>query len=417
MNPIQLVERHIIDLKDPRFPVLDQAAFLSKNLYNAANYQIRQSFIFKGEYISYSRMDKLMQQSPDYCALPRKVSQWVLRQLHQDWKSFFEANKVYQKDPSVFTGKPKLPKYKHKTEGRNLLTYTLQAISRKSLTQGIVRPSQLDVEVKTKKQHIQQVRIAPKKTHYVVEVVYNREPDKNDRLNPDWYAGIDLNLDNLAVVTSNKPGFVPVVVNGRPLKSNNQFYNKRRAELQSQLPVGTSSRRLDRLTDTRNRRIDHDLHRASRFIIDLLVQERIGTLIVGKNPSWKQRINLGTRNNQSFVQIPHARFATMLQYKAEMAGIQFILYEESHTSKVSFLDLEPICHQERYQGRRVRRGLFVSSKGRRIHADVNGSYNIIRKAAPCAFTVAGVEGAVVRPVRITLTNYKTPFLDSVHFYP
>jgi transposase, IS605 OrfB family, central region len=414
---MQLVERHIIDRKDPRFPVLDQAAFLSKNLYNAANYQIRQSFILKGEYISYSRMDKLMQQSPDYCALPRKVSQWVLRQLHQDWKSFFEANKVYQKDPSVFAGKPKLPKDKHKTEGRNLLTYTRQAISRKLLSQGIVRPSQLDVEVKTKQKQIQQVRIAPKKTHYVIEVVYKWEPEKNDRLNQDWYAGIDLNLDNLAVVTSNKPGFTPVVVNGRPLKSNNQFYNKRRAELQSRLPVGASSRRLDRLTDKRNRRIDHDLHRASRFITDLLVQEQIGTLIVGKNPGWKQRINLGTRNNQSFVQIPHARFASMLQYKAEMAGIQFILHEESHTSKCSFLDLESIGHQEHYQGRRVHRGLFISSKGKRIQADVNGSYNIIRKAAPCAFTAAGVEGAVVRPVRIALTNYKTPFLDHIHICP
>jgi putative transposase len=411
---MQLVEKHIIDRNDPRYEAIDHAAFLSKNLYNAANYQIRQSFIHSGKYINYRKMDKLMQQSPDYCALPRKVSQWVLRQLHQDWTSFFEANKAFKVNPSAFTGRPKLPKYKDKTEGRNLLTYTDQAVSRKALKQGVIRPSQLDAEVKTKQIKVQQVRIVPKKTHYVVEVVYNRESKENPILQPELYAGIDLNLDNLAVVTSNKSGFTPVVVNGRPLKSNNQYYHKRRAEMQSKLPVGASSRRLDRMTDTRNRRIDHDLHRASRWIIDHLVIAEIGTLVIGNNPGWKQSINLGKRNNQSFVQIPHARFIEMLTYKAELEGIRVIINEESHTSKTSFLDLEPIMHQDRYLGRRVHRGLFISAKGKRIHADVNGSYNIIRKVAPCAFTAAGVEGAVVRPVRITLTNYKTPFLDLMH---
>ena len=414
---MQLVEQHIIDRNDPRYGAIDRAAFLSKNLYNAANYQIRQSFINNGKYISYGKMDKLMQPSTDYCALPRKVSQWVLRQLHQDWKSFFEATKAYKKNPSAFHGRPKLPNYKHKTTGRNILTYTDQAISRKAFKEGVIRPSQLNVEVKTKQTKVQQVRIVPKKTHYMVEVVYNKQPKKNPQLNRDWYAGIDLNLDNLAVVTSNKPGFVPVVVNGRPLKSNNQYYHKRRAELQPKLPVGGSSHRLDRMTDRRNRRINHDLHRASRWIIDHLVKEEIGTLVVGKNPGWKQCIRMGKQNNQSFVQIPHARFIDMLAYKAELEDIHFVANEESHTSKASFLDLEPIQHHDQYLGRRVHRGLFVSARGKRIHADVNGSYNIIRKAAPCAFTAAGVEGAIVRPVRITLTNYKTPDFGLVHICP
>jgi putative transposase len=171
------------------------------------------------------------------------------------------------------------------------------------------------------------------------------------------------------------------------------------------------------MTDRRNRRINHDLHRASRWIIDHLVKEEIGTLVVGKNPGWKQCIRMGKQNNQSFVQIPHARFIDMLAYKAELEGIHFVANEESHTSKASFLDLEPIQHQDQYLGRRVHRGLFVSAKGKRIHADVNGSYNIIQKAAPCAFTAAGVEGAVVRPVRITLTNYKTPDFGLVHICP
>ncbi len=151
-------------------------------------------------------------------------------------------------------------------------------------------------------------------------------------MNSLWYAGIDIGLDHLATVTSNKPGCVPVVVNGRPLKSINQYYNQRRAELQARLPVGASSKRLDRLTDLRNRRIQYELHLASRRIIEWLLRERIGTLIIGKNDGWKQALNLGRRTNQNFVSIPHARFIQMLTYKAELVGIRVIVREESYTS-------------------------------------------------------------------------------------
>ncbi len=121
------------------------------------------------------------------------------------------------------------------------------------------------IQVRTRQTRVQQVRIVPHKTHYTVEVIYDKQPEIAPNLNPAWYAGVDLGLDNLAAVTSNKPGFVPVVVNGRPLKSINQFYNKRRAELQSRLPVGASSKRLDRLMNKRSRRIAAELHLASRL--------------------------------------------------------------------------------------------------------------------------------------------------------
>jgi len=401
---MQLVEQHIIRQSDLRFSEIDRAAFASKNLYNAANYVLRQSFIFSGKYISYGKLDKMMQASPDYCALPRKVSQWVLRQLDHDWRAFFAATKAYKKNPTVFTGRPKLPKYKHKTDGRNLLTYTHQAISQKALRQNIIRPSGLTIEIKTRQSQPQQVRIVPHTTHYTLEVIYEKSTEPIPDLNPDWYVGVDIGLDNLAAVTSNKPGFQPFLVNGRPLKSINQFFNKRRAELQARLPVGVSSKRLDRLTDKRNRRLHYELHLASRRIIERLVQEKTGTLVIGKNDGWKQAINIGRRNNQNFVSIPHARFIEMLTYKAQLVGIQVIAREESYTSKCSFLDLEPIGKRETYAGRRVHRGLFISASGRRIHADVNGSYNIIRKEAPCAFNAAGVEGVVVHPVRLVLAK-------------
>jgi len=404
---MQLIEQHIIGKNDPRFEPIDCAAFLSKNLYNAANYLIRQTFIFEHRYILYNQMDKLMKHSPDYCALPRKVSQWVLKQLDHDWQAFFAASRAYRETPGIFTGRPKLPNYKHKTEGRNLLTYTNQAISRRGLKRGVVQPSGLPIEVLTKHPDLQQVRVVPHKTHYTVELVYDKAVCNAENLNPAYFAGGDIGLDNLVTITSNKPGFVPVVVNGRALKSINQYYNSRRAELQSLLPVGASSKRLDRLTDKRNRRIRHELHLASRRVIELLVQEGIGTLVIGKNDGWKQEINLGRRTNQNFVAIPHARFIQMLTYKAELVGIRVIAREESYTSKCSFLDLEPIERRETYLGRRVKRGLFISARGRRIQADVNGSYNILRKEVPCAFDAAGIEGAVVRPVRLVLAKHKT----------
>jgi len=138
------------------------------------------------------------------------------------------------------------------------------------------------------------------------------------------------------------------------------------------------------------------LHKASRIIINELVKQKIGTLVIGKNDGWKDSINLGRQNNQNFVAVPHARFIEMLTYKAELEGVKVKVNEESYTSKCSFLDKEPIKKQRKYKGKRAKRGLFVSAKGIKINADINASLNIIRKVAPKAF-VDGVEGVVVHP--------------------
>ena len=145
------------------------------------------------------------------------------------------------------------------------------------------------------------------------------------------------------------------------------------------------------------------MHVASFNIIDHLVKEQIGTLVIGKNKNWKQEINIGSRNNQNFVSIPHARFVDMLKYKAELQGIQVYTTKEGYTSKCSFLDLEPIEKHETYVGQRIKRGLFRSKEGILINADINGSCNIIRKVAPNAFA-DGVEGAVVRPLKVSFKN-------------
>jgi len=242
---MQLVEQHIIKKNDSRFEQIDKASFASKNLYNCANYVLRQDFIFNRRYISYPSLQKQMQKTEEYQTLPAKVAQQVLINLDKNWQSFFAATKEWKENQGKFsrkvsrsantaTAKPRLPKYKDKLSGRNLLLYTHQAISQVLIKQGVIKPSGLEIQVQTKQEKVDCVRIVPKKNHYVVEVVYKVEPKKAN-VNPSLVASIDIGLNNLATVTSNKPGFVPVVVNGRPLKSINQYYNKKKARLQSLL--------------------------------------------------------------------------------------------------------------------------------------------------------------------------------------
>ncbi len=411
---MQLVEQHVIDRTDLRYSMIDEAAFTSKNLYNAALYEIRQAFIHEGTYLNYNEMDKRMQSHEAYKALPAKVSQHVLILLHKNWISFFEARKAYEEDPSTFTGRPRLPKYKHKTEGRNILVYTVQALSKPGLRDGLIRPSGLGITIETEHTVVDQVRIVPRHGFYVVEVIYTKEPVQAT-VDPSFCVAIDLGVTNLAAIASNREGFVPRLVNGRPVKAWNQWYNKRMKELKKKLPKNDRERvtaQMERITNTRNRRIHHYLHTASKRIIDFLVKEGVGAVIIGKNPLWKQACGMGRKNNQNFVQIPHARFIDMLTYKATLVGIGVEVREESYTSKASFLDLDPIPDYKPndetvhvFSGKRIgrRNRLYRTKDGRKICADVNGAYNILRKSRPDAFSEAkGVAGYVVHPVRLAV---------------
>lgn len=278
------------------------------------------------------------------------------------------------------------------------------------MRQGIVQPSKTNILIRTKVdgESICQVRVIPKLDHYVVEVVYEYEVSAEE-LDRKAIASIDLGLNNLATVTFNQAGVQPLLINGRPLKSINQYFNKVKADLQSKLGVGTS-KRIQKLCSKRNWKVNDYLHKASRTIVTVLNSLGIGTLVIGHNPLWKQECNIGKRNNQNFVQIPFDRFIGMLRYKAELLGIQVIEREESFTSKASFLDLDQIPtyvrggnNNHRFSGKRVSRGMYRSSTGKKLNADVNGSYNIMRKAVPNVFD-NGIEGVVVRPVRITPTK-------------
>ncbi|NJS09787.1 MAG: transposase, partial [Microcoleus sp. CSU_2_2] len=214
---MRLAERHIIKSTEPRFAPIDALAFQSKNLYNAANYVIRQNFVYGWGYLNYHKMAQLMKSHPAYQALPAKVSQQILMILDQNWQAFFEAVKAYKTEPTKFTGRPKLPKYKDKIKGRNILIYTIQAISSKELKKGIIQLSGTNILIKTqvKPDQICQVRLVPKCDSYVIEVIYNEPESPLDENPKESVASIDLGLNNLVALTSNQPGFVPLLINGR----------------------------------------------------------------------------------------------------------------------------------------------------------------------------------------------------------
>jgi putative transposase len=392
---MQLVERHRIHKNSSRGKIIDQKLFLAKNLYNSAIYAFRKHYEATKTYLGYHALEKQFSSTnqPDYRALPAKVSQHVLMQADEAFKSFFKALKAYAKNPKKFNAPPNIPGFKHKTKGRNMLVYTSQAISRKDLSPSGIKELPLPTKILYK--DICQVRIVPGDLYHTVEIVYNRL--EKPAVNNNIYAALDPGITNLAtVVTTNSS---PLIVPGGPLKSINQYYNKKRAELQSQLGKDQkTSKRIKKLTSKRNDKITDYMHKASRYIVNHLVSRGVSKLVIGHNKAWKQETNIGKVNNQNFVSIPHSKFFSMLKYKCALEGIEVVEREESYTSKCSFLDLEPIKKQKSYMGQRVSRGLFISKGGIKINADINGSYNILRKEIPDAFS-NGIEGVLVHPMR------------------
>lgn len=394
------VEQHQIKHTHRLWKICDDLCFKSKNLYNYANYIVRQEFINNNKWIHYNELYKLIKQDDVFKELPTQTSQQTLRLLDKNWKSFFKAIKDWNKNKEKYSGEPKPPKYKKKN-GRNVVIFTNQQCKIKN---GCIKfPSRIGVQLKTKiKQGLQQVRIIPKGSIYIIEIVYKKEIctqiDKNERV-----AGIDLGLNNFVTMTNNI-GETPIVVNGRGIKSINQYYNKQLAHFKSILKKQNGldwSKRLERLTIKRNNKIKDFIHKSSKYVVNWCVKYDIDTIIIGKNNNWKQEINLGKRLNQSFVQIPYDIFINQLQYKCEEVGINVIITEESYTSGTSFLDGEAPTKENYNKNRRIKRGLFRSNKEILINADVNGAYQIIKKVSPNAFA-NGVEGVGLHPVKLNV---------------
>lgn len=405
------IEKHFIKTTHKFFKEIDSLCFKAKNLYNSAVY-INRQLLFTGEKrLNYYDLNSKLKDSESYKALPAKVAQQILMLVDRCFKSYEQAHKDWEKYPHKYLGEPKYPRYKDKLKGRYPLIYTIQAISKPSLKEGIIQLSKTQIRLKTKLSNLQQVRLIPAGNSYKIEIIYELEEAPLQEQN-DLVAGVDIGLNNLATVVSNAENFKPLLICGKALKSLNQQFNKRSSELQSKLKgKRKTSKKIQALSTKRNNKIDYYLHTASRFLIDRCLEHKITHLIIGKNQQWKQSLNLGKNNNQSFTSIPHAKLIEQLEYKAKLVGIKVTITEESYTSKCSFADLEPIQKHSTYLGKRIKRGLFTSSNGFKYNADCNGSGNIIRKVVGNSLFSQqdSIVRCVVHPVRIK--PYKANTVD------
>lgn len=414
---MKLVERHIIKPSNSNYKKLLQLANLSCNLNNRALYVIRQHFFNKTNkqydndianhidklYLNYYDINRLLKDNndKDYFALPSNTSQEILKLVDKNFKSFFSL--INKKKSKEYKNKCNIPKY-NKTN-KNILIYNVSTLSKLYLNKNIVKLPKSNIKLdiihnKTAKQ----VRIIPKNNYFIYEVIYEKEciQEKEDN---GSYMSIDIGMNNLATCVSNK--IKSFIINGRPIKSINQYYNKEKSSIQSKLKKENNknnSNKIDKLTLKRNNKIEWYMHNATSYIINQLVLNDINTLIVGSNKGWKQDINIGKKNNQNFTSIPFDKLKLQLKYKCQLNGIKYVEQEESYTSKCSFIDNEPISRQTNYVGKRIKRGLFKTKENHYINADINGSLNIMRKYLNVASNTIISErsrGLVVSPNIVT----------------
>jgi len=398
-------EQHSITKSNPTWKFVDEYCFKSKNLYNYANYIIRQEFINNKKWIRYNELFQLCKDGEDYKSLTNNVGQQTLRLLDKAWKSFFVTIKDWKRNPSKYSGRPKLPKYKDKEKGRFVLGIDNIKFD---ITNGYIRfrakafrglSNQFVTKISNTAK-LMQCRFIPKANNYVMEIVYQIEvPDIQESSN--HICSIDLGIDNFATVTNNI-GMKPIAIKGNVIKSMNQYYNKMKANMQSELMLTNKkrwSKRLQKLTEKRNNKVKTWMHKVSKSVIDYCVLYEIDTLVCGYNAGWKQESNMGKKVNQKFVTIPFNMFVQQLAYKCENNGIKFIQTEESYTSGTSFLDNEMPVKANYDKSRRIYRGMFQSNNGTLINSDVNGSYQIMKKVFPNAFA-NGIEGVGCHPTAI-----------------
>ena len=386
---------------------LSYICHLSKNLFNEGNYIVKQELIQNGKWTRFNTLNYQLNKgvSDNYTLLPSQTANRILYTLDKSWKAFFIAIKDWKVNPKKYKEKPEPPHYKKK-DGEHILIFTTQQVKIKDSY--LLFPKMVGIDpIKTRlgdDTKLKEVRIIPKGMGYVCEIVHEIIVESLN-LNPGNVAGIDLGVRNI-VTMANNIGERPIVIKGGFVKSMNQYYNKKRAELKSTYDLQgiKNGIRLRRLHDKRNRKMKDAMHKLSRFIIDWCIRHDIGTLVIGHNDNWKQKVNLGKKNNQNFVSIPYYILIHDLNYKGGEVGIKIIEQEESHTSKCSFLDGESIEHHEKYAGKRIKRGIFRSAKGILINSDVQGALNIIKKAIPKAFSKENadeIEDVGLHPLRCT----------------
>lgn len=372
-----LVEKHIIKPSHQYYDELNHLCLLSKNLYNATLYTVRQYYFANKQFLNYQTVNKIYAggNQPDYRALPAKVAKHTQMLVEQNFKSFFGLLKL--KAQGKYNKPIKIPRYLKKT-GKQVVHYEKGAISFKA--QGFIQLSKTNIKIKTKltKESVQFVRLVPKNHYVVIEIGYNvKEPELKSNNN---VLAIDIGINNIASCVTTDGD--KLLVNGKPLKYINHNYNKAAAKARGQLKIThnqNSSHYISQITNKRNNRINDYLHKITTYIVNHAVSKNIGTIVVGYNKEWKQDTNMGKVNNQNFVHIPFYRLINLLEYKCRLKGIRFQTITESYTSKCSFVDNEEIKKHQTYSGKRISREWFKTKDGLIINADINGAYNILKK--------------------------------------
>lgn len=375
------------------YNVIEDFSIKSRIMYNHANWFVRQCYFRENYWLKCQEMQKFIKYDKQYKDLMSQSSQCVLQVLERNWKSYFQGLKQYNKDSSNFLGEPKPPKYIKRDKWiwylKNNNTYIrderlyfrIKAMKGYSFKTSIHQNSRLI-----------SVRFIPRNGNFVLEIVYEIDIPEPRQLNNN-IVSIDLGLDNF-ITMSNNIGQPPTIIKGGYIKSENQWYNKRRAELQSKLTDTKWSKQLDRITVIRYNRIKNYIHHTSKYVMDYCRANNIDTVIVGLNETWKQNMNLGSKTNQNFVFIPYDMLIKQLEYKCQNEGKILITTEESYTSGTSALDDELPIKDNYNKTRRIKRGLFKSNDGILINSDVNGSIQIGKKVNPNIFDDYGLEGCL-----------------------
>lgn len=426
-----LTEKHVIRYSRKTaeiFRIIDEYCFMNKNLYNECNYLISQMKYYS---VKMSRGEELTEEQegflkrvnqairdynegrPDKKPVPlisaengyiadayflswylktsenyRKTpiatnSQICIQELCRDWKSFYQAEKAYFADAQKFTGRPRKPRYKDREKGRKAVVFTSQNF--RIVEQQVIFPKVLReiLTVRTEKENVHQIRVGVKKKDIVIDVIYEiKEPEQKQ--DASRVMGIDIGVNNLLAIAGNTE-MDPALISGKPIKSINQYYNKKRAELQSDAMKNNHvymTRKMEKLTRKRNHCILDYMHKASNIVVQYAADHDIGRIVIGKSDGWKQKVKLGKGkqqniNNQNFVSIPHNKLIDMICYKAILAGIEITLVNEAYTSGTSCLDREYPCKECYDKSRRIHRGLFKSNSGRTINADINAAYQML----------------------------------------
>lgn len=413
-------------------PLLDQYSHKAHDLYNRALYDLRQG-LFKRKYINgYGQLDSmfkrryLSRESMLYHELGYVQSaQQTLKEVNTVWNAWLSALKAYSKNPTKFTGKPRIPRYLRKNQRHTFFVTNQNA----KIKDGYLVIPKFKFKLKLAPQITVLQRVAFKPGYGGYKVIVQYRINKEVQYLPDngKYMGIDPGIDNAFACATNTEK-LPLLINGHNLKSVNQYYNKEHSRLKAlqakyhQLetkimtkqgikPIYQETKAMQRITEWRNRKIYQFAHKASKRIVEYALSCGVNTIVIGNNKSWKRSSNMGQKNNQNFIGIPHKTMIDMIQYKANLVGITVIRTNESYTSQTSSLDHEKPCwangnKSRKKQGkspinRRIHRGLFKANDDRLINADVNGALQIIRKVFPKYSLNDGIAGVVLRPVKWT----------------